>query len=355
VHNGSQFCAGHDRVPKSTVSIEIKTRRRSPNRKIRGDIESGSAMIQKITSAEEDVITATSDCRMASTRLTLENGPDGISLDLAPVGAWALVGKTVPALTAVVGAVLLANVQEYFLAGLAGLFALVQLVVFCYLAKIRSVFTVNENRLQVVTFLGQTVPVRRLQWPRDEIVAVNSCGGLRVITAAKEQSFFLERDPEEIDFVASVLRQALHVPDDVPPRTGELRVHFTGPLWPHSTPGILGFRAGELTLRTPLMATPLFFFRARSGPHSQWVHSSLLNIILLEPHEIVGRLPHGERGKLVIAPTTPLLLRRNYTIPPGIVGRKLRTILFWKRISFHICCDNGDSLQTALACFWTRS
>ena len=75
----------------------------------------------------------------------------------------------------------------------------------------------------------------------------------------------------------------------------------------------------------------------------------------LEPHEIVGRLPDGELNSLLISPTTPLFLRRNYMIPAGVSGPNLRPIFFWKSITFQIFSQDSNALQAALAQFWNQT
>jgi len=98
----------------------------------------------------------------------------------------------------------------------------------------------------------------------------------------------------------------------------ELRVSFTGPLWPVPTPGFW-LSVGELTLRNPLSeATPFFFVFKRSiGSLAQGGPSvRLLNVMSLEPHEIVGRAPECRPSRLLISPfDSPVLTdAANYTI-----------------------------------------
>jgi hypothetical protein len=135
-------------------------------------------------------------------------------------------------------------------------------------------------------------------------------------------------------------------------RANELRIQFTGPLWAHPTAGVLGVRAGELSLRSVYQLGALFIFRAKNGPRPTWAYGSILNVISLETHEIVGRSPADLPSCLVISPTTALFMRRNYTIPPGIAGPKLRTIFFWKRPVFQIFSEDANALQAALGVFW---
>ena len=103
------------------------------------------------------------------------------------------------------------------------------------------------------------------------------------------------------------------------------------------------------------MREPFFYFCSRSAPQARSQYMTDQNVILLSPHEIVGRTPEGAAGRVVIAPTTFMLLRRNYIIPPGIAGPHWRTIFFWMRLEIQIYCDDAARLQAALAVFWQTS
>lgn len=289
---------------------------------------------------------------MTVQRLTVKQRPDGLSLALAPVGPFFLWRQGVVSLVVGGAAIGLALTDHFAAAGIVGLCGLVLLTAWLVNAAAHAIVTVTTDHLQLATFLYGVQPLRKLEWSREQIVALNSRRGLCIITAANERQFFLERDPVELDYVASVLRQALQITEDVAPGRGELSVLFSGPLWPRPTPGIIGVRSGELTLRTSLTRAPLFIFSAHSAPRPRRVYGNPRNVIRLQPNEIVCRLPEAGLPMLLIAPTTPWPLRRGYTIPAGIVGRKMRLIPFWRRIAFEIWCEDGKALQAALASFW---
>jgi hypothetical protein len=241
---------------------------------------------------------------------------------------------------------------DYLAAALVESFAFLHLLFCLVVARRRAVLSVRENQLRIVLVLLFRRKRQQLSVPRDQIIALNAMGGLRIVTAAREWCHFSERDHAELESLGGLLRKALQVPEEVPLGPCEMRVQFTGPIWPQPTSGVLGYRAGELTLRSPGQLVPFFIFRAKSGPRRVWAYGSTLNVINLESHEIVGRSPAGQQTSLVISPTTPLLLRRNYAIPPGVAGPWLRTIFFWSPVTFHIYFDDANALQTALGLFW---
>lgn len=287
--------------------------------------------------------------------LQIYERPDGITVYLAPLGVWTQWKKLLAIVPLGIAAGLMAYAREYVPAVMSGLFVLVNGVSCLVVASRRASFSVHGDHLTITTRFRLVSGGRRTSIHRDQIIALNAVGGLRIVTLREELCLFSERELQETARLASLLRQALHLFEEVPLREQELRVSFTGPLWRVPTPGILAFRAGELTLRNPFQAGPFFVFSARSGPRPRWAYGSTLNVMRLEPHEIVGRAPKGKPNSLVIAPTTALFLRRNYTIPAGIAGPRLRTIFFWTPITFQIFCEDGNALHAALATFWNKS
>ncbi len=288
-------------------------------------------------------------------RLRFATNSDGISLTLVPLGLWLPRKKAAWGTLSICIAVAFFRWDTLVPACMLGLYGLMQIVSYLVSAGLQHQLTVQSGSLKICSCFRWSRRRNEKVWKPGQVVAVNSRNGLRVFTTESEQRFLRGRQPYEIDQVAGLLRDALNVPEAIAPGAGELSVSFRGPLWPGATPGVLGARAGELTLRSPLMREPFFYFCSRSAPQARRQYMSDLNVLLLWPHEIVGRAPEGFAGRVEIAPTTFMLLRRNFIIPPGIAGPKWRTIFFWRRLEFQISCEDAARLQAALAVFWQTS
>ena len=205
----------------------------------------------------------------------MEQRKDGVFLNLSPVGVWALKNKFAATLAVGLAACVLAYAENYPAGVVIGLVAAIQTVICLFVARRKPVFTVRENELKVISFFGAVLRSRQSTWPRDRLVALNSSGGLRILCANQEWCLFPERDYLEMAHVARMLREALQLSEEVPPRSHEMRVYFTGPVWPRPTPGILGGAQGELTLQKRF-SSPLFYFQPplrTSSPMGLWFNS----------------------------------------------------------------------------------
>ena len=288
-------------------------------------------------------------------RLRCATNSDGISITLAPLGLWVPGRMAARGMLSAGAAVALARWDAPVPACILGLYALLQIVSYLVSAGLQHELTVIDGSLTICSFFHKARRNKKKAWERGQVVAVNSRIGLWVFTSVGEQRFLRGREKCEIDQVASLLRDALNVCEEITPGPSELAVRFRGPFWSAETPGVLASRAGELTLRSPLMRDPFFYFCSRSAPQASRLYMADVNVIFLSPHEIVGRTPEGAAGRVVIAPTTFMLLRRNFIIPPGIAGQRWRTIFFWMRLEFQIYCEDAARLQAALGVFWQTS
>jgi hypothetical protein len=220
-----------------------------------------------------------------------------------------------------------------------------------------AVLIVGDRLLIWNTYPGTRVATG-IDEARADIVtvhALNALNGITVVTPTTDYRFFPYRDPEELRWIAAMVRQRLGLPEERPPAANELRVCYAGMVWPEPVPGILGVRPEELTLRHPFARLPHLTFRPRKPSLLRQAFPGTGNsIVVLDPVEIILRQRPDEPACLEIAPVTPFYRRRGYFFLPGIVDGKQRIVgsWTWKRVELTIWCEYGEALQQALATFW---
>jgi hypothetical protein len=187
------------------------------------------------------------------------------------------------------------------------------------------VFTAGAHGLRV---RGDLTPTSRSEWRREEIIALGAGDGLWVARADGVDHLLEDRDAGEMDWLAGVLREALGVPAELPPRTDEVPVVYAGTHWPRPVLAFLRVRAREMTVRNVWAPAPHIRFRAGEGfSIGRWSHSRSAVVMPLAPTDVICRVGEDGRSRLLIAPTDSTL-------------------------SLTIESESRDALQEALARFW---
>jgi len=205
--------------------------------------------------------------------------------------------------------------------------------------------TLFEARLSAV---GDGVSIR-------SVVALNTVGGLRIVTFVKSFAFFPTRTRMRLP-ACGLLREALPFSRSPLPLAGA----GASP----SPAALAGFRRlafPGLSVRAnchcvTISGHPFFCFQRSIGaPRPKWGLRFDLNVMSLEPQRLSDGRPWPAEQSPDIA-CDSLFLRRNSTIPAGIAARSLRHALFLDACTFQIFSTDANAPAGGVwRCFGTRT
>jgi hypothetical protein len=192
--------------------------------------------------------------------------------------------------------------------------------------------TLAGNRLTIA--VSRTLRPEYHEWGLNQIVLIRVYRGLSVVTADHTARVLSEREPGEVNWIATLLQQAVVanqgvVPALVPKRPGELAVSFSRRPQLLPLAGFLRVRPGELAVRYGFLETPLYeFFAAPAWTAAVLWRSCVGRAYPLSAEDITCRI--DDEGTACLQ-----------------IGRSA-----WPQISLSVWCEDREALESALAQFW---
>jgi hypothetical protein len=128
----------------------------------------------------------------------------------------------------------------------------------------RAVITVSREQLRIA--IHGPLGTRRFGCRPSQVTGIGVGFHLCILSGQQTRQFFGERDREELQWLARVLREGLGVPEHPLPGPDEITVAFALGGWEETKRGFLRVVPGEMLLRHPFY--PGFYYRFRAGVES---------------------------------------------------------------------------------------